>query len=337
MCAPVLPLVVEAELPPLETYFHEGELETQDVHICCIATIKQLRVWLHQIDMTTHYNKARANSPCSADHRLGALLNFFLMPENTSVSLKHIIDRVVAENVDALEVRLVKSKKLLKEASKTQTKLLTCLAKQKMTLEKTHLSKKAHAETSKVLSQTTEQLNWARTTVTTHTADVTHIEALLEDCESLDGESSFSGESSALEPGSGDPTAATPQGQEEEDPHDIEMRDVGDDPNPPPPSEQDDDPLPVSAAQTDPPPKDNGDHEDTEDNKDIIIKDERIIVEAGGATPITPAEDQLLDDQGGTGADTPSRAVTESFSQMNMDLPAAPPVASDPPGEGQDA
>ena len=337
MCAPVLPPVVEAELPPLEMYFHEGELETQDICVRCIAAIKWLGVWLHRIDMTMHYNEARANSPCSTDHRLGALLDFFLMLENTSIGLKHIIDQVVAENVDALEVHLVKKMKLLKEASKTQTKLLTHLVKQKMTLEKTHLSKKAHDKTSNALSQTTEQLDQARTTIAMHTADVTHIEALLKDCESLDGESSFSGESSAPEPGSGDPTAATPQGQEEEDPHDIEMRDVGDNPNPPPPSEQDDDPLPVPAIQTDPPPKDNGDHEDTEDNKDIIIEDEKNVVEAGGATPITLAEDQLLDDQIGTGAETPSGAVTESLSQMNMDSPATSQVASDPPDEGQDA
>ena len=53
MCALVLLPVVEAELPPLETYLHEGGLETQDIHIHCIATIKWLRVWLHWIDMTT--------------------------------------------------------------------------------------------------------------------------------------------------------------------------------------------------------------------------------------------------------------------------------------------
>ena len=133
------------------------------------------------------------------------------------------------------------------------------------------------------------------------------------------------------------PPAANPQGQEEEDPHDIEMRDVEVDPNPPPPSEQDDNLLPVPAVQTDPPPKDNGDCEDTEDSKDIIIEDERIVIETAGATPIMPAEDQPLDDQVGTGAETPSGAVIESLSQMNMDLPATPLVVSDPPGEGQDA
>ena len=144
---------------------HEGELEAQDVSSCCIAAIKQLRVRLHRVDMTTQYNKARANSPCSDDHKLGTLLDFLLIPENTSVGLKHIIDQVVAENVDALEMPLVKSKKLLKEASKAQTKLLTWLTKQKMTLEKTSLSNKICDQTSKVFSQTTAQLDQARTTV----------------------------------------------------------------------------------------------------------------------------------------------------------------------------
>ena len=48
------------------------------------------------------------------------------------------------------------------------------------------------------------------------------------------------------------PPAATPQGRKEKDPHDIEMRDLEDDPNLPPPSEQGDDllPVPVQAAQS---------------------------------------------------------------------------------------
>ena len=260
------------------------------------------------------------------------------MPENTSVGLKHIFDRVVAKNVDALEMHLVKSKKLLKEALKSQTKLLTWLTKQKMTLEKTCLSKKVCDKTSKVLSQTTAQLDQARTTVTKHTADIMHIEALLEDCKSVDEESSSSRGSINPEPGAEDPPAITPQHWEEEDPHDIEMKDVEDDPNPPPLSEQDDEPLPVpvQAAQSDPPHEGEKDQEGARDNRDIIIEDERIVVEAGGTTPITLAEDQLLDDQVGTGAETPSRAVTESLSQMNVDSPTTLQVASDPPDEGQD-
>ena len=91
---------------------------------------------------------------------------------------------------------------------------------------------------------------------------------------------------------------ATPQGCEEEDPHDIEMKDVEDDPNPPPLLEQDDDPLPVpvQAVQSDPLPEDDESQGDTKYNRDIIIKDKRIVIKAGGATPITLAEVQLLDD-----------------------------------------
>ena len=41
--------------------------------------------------MTMQYNEARANSPCDDDHKLGALLDYFLMPENMGVSLEHVI------------------------------------------------------------------------------------------------------------------------------------------------------------------------------------------------------------------------------------------------------
>ena len=130
MYVPVLPPVLEAKLPPLENYLHEGELESQDNRVHCIATIKRLGVWLNQVNMMMQYNKARANSPSSHDHKLGTLLDFLLIPENTGNGLRHIINPLVAENVDALEMCLVKSRKLLKEASKAQTKLLTYLTKQ---------------------------------------------------------------------------------------------------------------------------------------------------------------------------------------------------------------
>ena len=117
------------------------------------------------------------------------------------------------------------------------------------------------------------------------------------------------------------------------------MEDVGYDPIPPPPSEQDDDllPVPAQAVQSNPPHRGEEDREGVRDNRDVIVEEKRIIVEAGGTTPITLAEDQLLDDQGGTGAETPSGAVTKSLSQMNVDSPAASQVASDPPNEGQNA
>ena len=159
-----------------------------------------------------------------------------------------------------------------------------------------------------------------RGTIAHHTADITRIEALLKDCESTEEESSSPGEGSPLRSGSRDPTTATQQGHDEE--HDIEMRDVEDIPNPPQ----------GMATQTDPPPKTTED--DSESDKDVIVEDERIIVEGGGITPITPADDRLLDQddqEDQTGAKTPSGAVTESLSQMNMDSPTSTLVVSDPP------
>ena len=83
------------------------------------------------------------------------------------------------------------------------------------------------------------------------------------------------------------------------------MRDVENDPNPPQ----------GMATQTDPPREATGD--DSENDKDVIVEDERIIIVGGGVTPITLADDRLLDQddqEEGTGAETPSRAVTESLS-----------------------
>ena len=142
----------------------------------------------------------------------------------------------------------------------------------------------------------------------------------------MDEESSSSGESSPLESGTGNLSAATPQGHEEE--HNFKMRDVGDDPNPPQ----------GMTIQTDPPPEANGD--DAKSEKDVIIEEERIITEGGDITPIMSADDQLLDQddqEAGTGAETPSRVVMESLSQMNMDSPASTLVVSDPPGGNQEA
>ena len=116
-----------------------------------------------------------------------------------------------------------------------------------------------------------------RSTIAHHTADITCIEALLKDCESTEKESSSLGEGSPLRSGSRDPTTATQQGHDEE--HDIEMREVGDVPNPPQ----------GTATQTDPPPEAMED--DSESEKDVIVEDEWIIIEGGGITPITPADD----------------------------------------------
>ena len=92
MCSPVLPQIVEAELPPLEAYLYKHEVGTQDVCILSEAAVKHLGVWLHRIDMTVSkwLGKAKANSIFSKDHKLGDLFDFLLMPDNTNVNLEDI-------------------------------------------------------------------------------------------------------------------------------------------------------------------------------------------------------------------------------------------------------
>ena len=226
----------------METYLHGREVRTQDVRILSKAAIKRLRAWLHWIDMTVRYDEARANSPCDDDHKLGTLLDYFLVPKNTGVSLEDIIGQVVAENVDTLEVCLVNSKKVLKVASKMQSKLLTRVEKQKMAQEKSHPTEAAHQEATRVLRQTTQQLDRVRSTIAHHTVDIARIEALLKDCQSMEEESSSSGEGFPPRSGLRDSAMTTQQGHDEE--HDIEMRDIEDVPNPPQ----------GIATQTNPPP-----------------------------------------------------------------------------------
>ena len=108
------------------------------------------------------------------------------------------------------------------------------------------------------------------------------------------------------------------------------MEDIGNASNPPQ----------GMTTQTNPPPEVmEDDLEVTVDKDDVIVEDEWIVIEGGGVIHITPADDQLLDlddQEGQTGAETPSGAVAESLSQMNMDSPASTPAVGDPPGGNQE-
>ena len=78
--------------------------------------------------------------------------------------------------------------------------------------------------------------------------------------------------------GQGQGTPPTSQ-QGHGDEHDIEMEDVGNASNPPQ----------GTATQTNPPPEVMED--DLKGKDDVIVEDEQIIIEGGGVTPITPADD----------------------------------------------
>ena len=218
-----------------------------------------------------------AHSPYDNEHKLGALLDYFLMPENTGVSLEDIISRVVVENVDELEGCLAKGKKVLKEATKALAKLLTRVVKHKMAQEKSHPTKAAHKDATEVLCQATEQLDRVRSTIAHHTVEIAYIEAVLKDCESMEEESSSSKEGSPPRSGSKDSPTATPQGYD--DGHNIEMEDIGNTSNP----------SQGTATRTDP-PEDN--LEDAVDDPDVIVEDEWIVVEGEA---LLPSHQRMID------------------------------------------
>ena len=326
MCSPVLPQIVEAELSLLDVYLYEHEVGTQDVHILSKAAVKCLGVWLHRIDMTMskRLGKTKADSICDEDHKLGDLLDYFLMPDNSGVTLDDIFCRAVVENVDALQVCLAKCKKVLKQANKTHGKLLTRMVKLKEVQEKSLLTEAAHIEVTEALRQAADQLERMRDTITHHTEEIAHIKKLLKERESSEEESNSLGDNPTPGPGSGNPTGTTQQ-------DDIEMEDVEDDSN-----------LPQGmATQTDPTSEEAEGELSAVGGVDLTTPGEdQIIVEGSSTTPITPADDQLLgydDLVENSEAVTPSGVVTESLSQMNMDSPAPTPQLNDPRGNNQES
>ena len=93
MCSPVLPQIIEAELPPLDAYLHEHQVGTRDIRIFSLAIVKGLRVWLHCIDMTVSkkLGKAKADSIHDKDHKIGGLLDYLLMPDTLGISWEDVL------------------------------------------------------------------------------------------------------------------------------------------------------------------------------------------------------------------------------------------------------
>ena len=155
------------------------------------------------------------------------------------------------ENVDALQVCLVKCKKILKQANKTHGKLLTWMTKLKGTQEKSLSTKAAHVKATAALCQVADQLEWMRETISSHTEEIAHIKKLLKERESSK-DSSSQEDNPTPGPGPGDPT------QQE----DVEMEDNEGNSNPPQ----------ETATQTNPP----------------TVQVEENLGAVGGVDPMTP-------------------------------------------------
>ena len=127
MCSPLLPQIIEMELPPIESYLHVCHIGTWDVCILSLAAFKQLGVWLHCINMMMTKEPGRVDSIQEKDHKMGNLLDYLLMPGTSTVMWEEVLAQVIVENIETLQGHLEKSKKALKKAWKTHGRLLTII------------------------------------------------------------------------------------------------------------------------------------------------------------------------------------------------------------------
>ena len=150
------------------------------------------------------------------------------------------------------------------------------MAKLKETQAKSLPTEVVHDKATEALRQAADQLEQVRDTITCHTEETACIKKLLKERESSEEESS----SPEDNPTPGNPTGTTQQ-------DDVEMEDVEDDSN-----------LPQGmATQTDPPTEEVEEYFGAFGGVNLTNRSEdQITMEGDSTTPITPADDKLLEE-----------------------------------------
>ena len=94
-------------MPPLDEYLPGGTFEgCRDVRVTGRAQILRVACWLHRIDLSTTYSAEVAASPRVQDYDIGPLLEYFLMPKLTDITLEEVTLKVAQENRRDVEVSL---------------------------------------------------------------------------------------------------------------------------------------------------------------------------------------------------------------------------------------
>ena len=122
---PVLPEEATRLMPPLEDYL-PGSLDgCRDVRVTDRAQILHVAAWLHRLDLRATYGAEIAASPRVEDYDIGPLLEYFLMPKLSDITLGEVAARVVQENRRDMEISL---RDLHKERDSLQNEmeLLAC-------------------------------------------------------------------------------------------------------------------------------------------------------------------------------------------------------------------
>ena len=95
---PVLPKGAARLMPPVDEYLPGSFEGCHDVRVTDRAQILRVATWLHRLDLATTYGTEIAASPQVEDYNFGPLLEYFLMPKLTNVTLQEVAARVAQEN-----------------------------------------------------------------------------------------------------------------------------------------------------------------------------------------------------------------------------------------------
>ena len=103
---PVLPEGATRLMPPLEDYLPGSFDGCHDVRVTDRAQILHVAAWLHCLDLHAMYGAEIAASPRVEDYDIGPLLEYFLMPKLSDITLREVTSRVAQENCQDMEISL---------------------------------------------------------------------------------------------------------------------------------------------------------------------------------------------------------------------------------------
>ena len=105
---PVLPEGAARLMPPVDEYLPGSFEGCRDVRVTDRAQILSVATWLHRLDLTATYGTEITASPQVEDYDFGPLLEYFLMPKLTNVTLQEVVARVAQENRRDLETSMTR-------------------------------------------------------------------------------------------------------------------------------------------------------------------------------------------------------------------------------------
>ena len=103
---PVLPEGAARLMPPLDSYLPGSFDGCRDVRVTDRAQILHVAAWLHRLDLSATYGVEIAASPRVEDYDIGPLLEYFLMPKLSDITLEEVAARVAQENCRDMEASL---------------------------------------------------------------------------------------------------------------------------------------------------------------------------------------------------------------------------------------